>query len=304
MPTDVVTGAFGYTGRYITRRLLAAGRSVTTLTSRGPEENPFGPAVRAAPYAFDRPDQLTAALAGAEVLYNTYWIRFPHGGRTFEQAIENTRTLLRCAREAGVRRIVHLSITRPDERSPWPYFRGKAIVERAIRESGLSYAILRPTVIFGVEDIQINNIAWTLRRFPVVPVPGRGDGRLQPIYVEDLADLAVAAGRRGDDEVFDAVGPEVFTYDQLVRLLAEAVGSRARVVRVPPWLALAGAWAVGRAVGDVLLTRDELAALLADRLVSDAAPTGATRLSDWVTRHGALLGAAYHHELRRHWRTT
>ncbi len=106
-------------------------------------------------------------MRGATVLYNTYWVRFTKGRASFDQAVANTEILVRAAVEAGVRRFVHVSITNPSEESPLPYFRGKAVVERMLVESGLSHAILRPTVLFGREDILINNIAWLLRKLPV-----------------------------------------------------------------------------------------------------------------------------------------
>ena len=299
---DVVTGAFGYTGRYITARLLACGKRVRTLTGHPARPNPFGGAVEVAPLDFGNPGQLTRSLRGAETLYNTYWIRFPHGAATYEKAVENSRMLFRAAREAGVRRLVHISITQASQDSPFAYFRGKGLVEEALRESGLSHAILRPTVVFGPEGILINNIAWLLRRFPVFAVPGRGDYRLQPVFVEDVAELAVAAGDSRDNLILDAVGPETFTFDELVRLVARAVGSRARLVHLPPGLALWLSRLVGLFVGDVVLTREEVDGLMANLLVSDAPPTGRTRLSNWLARNADQVGGRYASELDRHYR--
>ena len=299
---DVVTGAFGYTGRYITARLLACGKRVRTLTGHPARPNPFGGAVEVAPLDFGNPGQLTRSLRGAETLYNTYWIRFPHGAATYEKAVENSRVLFRAAREAGVRRLVHISITQASQDSPFAYFRGKGLVEEALRESGLSHAILRPTVVFGPEGILINNIAWLLRRFPVFAVPGRGDYRLQPVFVEDVAELAVAAGDSRDNLILDAVGPETFTFDEFVRLVARAVGSRARLVHLPPGLALWLSRLVGLFVGDVVLTREEVDGLMANLLVSDAPPTGRTRLSNWLARNADQVGGRYASELDRHYR--
>src|SRR5208283_1221478 len=184
-----VTGAFGYSGRYIAARLLDEGREVITLTNSLARANPFGGRVRAFPLAFDEPEQLAKSLAGVDVLFNTYWVRFNHRLFTHTQAVQNTLVLFEAARRAGVRRVVHVSITNPSEDSPLEYFAGKARLERALREGGLSHAILRPTVLFGREDILINNIAWALRRFPFFAVFGDGSYRLQPIHVDDLADL-------------------------------------------------------------------------------------------------------------------
>jgi uncharacterized protein YbjT (DUF2867 family) len=298
----VVTGAFGYTGRHIARRLLAIGRRVTTFTGRLDRPNPFGDAVRAAPFNFDDPKALVATLRGARTLYNTYWVRFSRGRVTFEQAIENTRTLFTAAEEAGVQRVVHLSVTNPSEDSPLPYFRGKAILERILRESSLSYAIIRPTVIFGAEDILINNIAWLIRRLPFFAIPGSGDYKLQPIFADDLAELAVDSGQRTENLVVDAAGPETFTFDELVRLIAEGLGRKARLVHLPPTAALGLSKCVGYAVGDVVLTPDEVAGLAANLLISQEEPTGKTHLGDWLAENRDTVGLRYASELRRHYR--
>ena len=137
------------------------------MTRTPTSHSPFGDRVEALPLDFgDFNDRLVESLRGADALYNTYWIRFATRQRSrHEVAVQNSRILIGAAVEAGVRRIVHISITNPSEDSPLPYFRGKALVEKAIHESGLSYAILRPTVLFSPEDVLINNIAWFLRRF-------------------------------------------------------------------------------------------------------------------------------------------
>jgi NADH dehydrogenase len=295
---DVVTGAFGYTGRYLTERLLAAGGSVRTLTSKPP---PPGSPVEARPFAFDRPDDLAESLRGAQTLYNTYWVRFPRGDVTYGRAVENTRTLFAAAREAGVERIVHVSITNPDEHSPLPYFSGKAVLERELRESGTSHAIVRPTVVFGREDILINNIAWILRKLPLFVVPGSGAYRLQPVFVEDLARICTDLGSRRDDVVVDAVGPETYTFDELVDVVRDAVRSRARIVHAPPGVAFVLGSVIGRTVGDVLVTRDELRGLMDDLLVSGAPPLGETSFREWVHTHAAGLGRSYASELARHY---
>jgi NADH dehydrogenase len=251
---------------------------------------------------FDRPVELVESLRGASTLYNTYWVRFPHGDVTYEKAVANTRILIEAAREAGVRRIVHLSITNPSVDSTLGYFRGKAEIERLIAASGLAYAILRPTVIFGVEDVLINNIAWLLRHCPVFAVPGAGDYRLQPVFVIDIAEMAVAAGKETQNLVVDAVGPEIYTFQELVTLIARKVGSRARIVHLRPAVALFLSRLVGRAVHDVVLTQEEVEGLMAGLLVSQAPPTGRTRLSEWASRHAHLLGMRYTSELSRHFR--
>jgi len=298
-----VTGAFGYTGKYIARRLLEAGQDVITLTGRPERALPeFAGRVRAFPFHFDEPKQLRASLEGVDTLYNTYWVRFDHGEQTFALAVENTRALFGAARAAGVRRVVHVSITNPSLDSPLPYFQGKAALEQSLIESGLSYAILRPTVIYGAEDILINNIAWILRHFPVFAIPGSGSYRLQPIFVEDMAELAVQAGLRTENLVSDAVGPDIFSFDELLDLLAGSLGSRALRLHLPAGLALALSRVIGTLLGDVVLTQDEIAGLSANLLVSSAPPSGWTRLEDWLKENRAAVGLRYASELKRHYR--
>ncbi|MBI3031252.1 MAG: NAD(P)H-binding protein [Candidatus Rokubacteria bacterium] len=295
----VITGAFGYTGRYIARRLLAMGKEVRTLTAHPGRHHPFAEAVSVFPLAFEDPAALVRSLRGATTLYNTYWIRFPLADVTFDTAVANTRVLIGAAREAGVRRIVHVSITRADAGSRLPYFRGKGVVEDAIVRSGLSYAILRPTVIFGAEDILINNLAWLLRRFPIFALPGSGEYRLQPVFVEDVAEIAVRVAGQGENVVLDVVGPETYTFRELVLLLAETVRSRARIIGVQPGLALFLSRLVGSLVRDVILTRDELEGLMASLLVSDRSPLGRTSLRLWLAENADRVGARYASELAR-----
>ena len=298
---NVVTGAFSYTGKYITRQLLSMGKRVRTLTGRSDHENFFGSQVTTSPFNFDNLSLLTESLRGAATLYNTYWVRFPHGQVTFDKAIENTKTLMKAAEAAGVRRIVHISITNPSRESPFPYFRGKALVEKAIIHSKLSYAIVRPTVIFGTEGVLINNIAWLLRRFPIFAIPGSGDYRIQPVYVEDVAKVAVGAGHSDDNLVIDAVGPEVFTFDELVRLIAEEMHSRAKVIHVSPMLALFLVRLIGYAVRDVVITKDEIQGLMSNLLVSKSPSTGQTRLSEWLEQNADRVGAGYISDLQRYY---
>lgn len=299
---DVITGAFSYTGKYITRRLLEMGKRVRTLTGHPNNPNPFGERVSVYPFNFDNHNALVKSLEGAATLYNTYWIRFAHGSLTFDQAVANTQSLFTAAKEAGVRRIVHVSITNPAETSRLPYFKGKAILERSLIETGLSYSIIRPTVIFGAEDILINNIAWLIRRFPVFPIFGSGTYRLQPIYVEDMADLVVQAGQREVSEQIDAVGPDQFSYEQLVRLIAGKLHRRVLFMHVPPLLPFYAGKLIEPFIGDVLITRDEINGLMANLLISDREPTGHTHLSQWLAENADMVGKRYASELGRHYR--
>ncbi len=296
---DVVTGAFGYSGKYITRRLLDQGHAVRTLTNSIHRPNSFGRQVEAFPYNFDNIDQLTDLLRGAAVLYNTYWVRFDHTNFNHAAAIQNSLRMFSAAKQAGVRRVVHISITNPSVTSSLPYFSGKARLERGLIESGLPYTILRPAILFGKEDILINNIAWTLRHLPVFGVFGDGSYRLQPIYVDDLAKLAVIYGQDQVNRIIDAVGPETFTYRALVQAIGAIIGKNRPVISVSPEIGYWFGWLIGKLMGDVLITRDEISGLMQNLLYTNSPPTGETSLTEWLKEHASALGRHYASELRR-----
>jgi NADH dehydrogenase len=295
----VVTGAFGYSGKYITRRLLASGKRVRTLTNSPQRENPFGGIVTAHPYVFENPYELARSMQGAKVLVNTYWVRFNHAGFNHTEAVHNTLRLFDAAKRARVPRVVHISITNPSLDSKLPYFRGKAELEDALRASGLSYAILRPTVLFGKEDILINNIAWMLRRFPVFGLFGDGQYQLQPIYVDDLAQLVVDAAVSTETGVVDAIGPETFTYRDMVTLIGQAIGHERRMISIPPPIGLALSGILGSILGDVVVTKEEIAGLMQNLLVTNSSPVGHTPLSRWVMENNSILGLRYSSEIAR-----
>jgi len=294
-----VTGAFGYSGRYIAARLLAAGQEVITLTNSVGRENPFGNKVQAMPFNFDQPDRLRESLRGVEVLINTYWVRFDHRLFSHQQAVANTEVLFQAAKAAGVRRIVHVSITNPDINSDLPYFQGKAELELALGALGVSHCILRPTVLFGKEDVLINNIAWSLRHLPIFGVFGSGEYKLQPIYVDDLAAAAVAKIEGSQNEVVNAIGPETFTYRGLAEMIKRTLGVERLIIGVPNGVGYWGCRAVGLLVRDVVVTREEIRGLSEGRLYVNARPLGKTQLSEWVQQHKDTLGRHYTSELAR-----
>lgn len=296
-----VTGAFGYSGLHLSRLLLERGTRVCSLTGHPDRPDPFGGRVEVRRFHFEDPARLRDALADVKVLYNTYWVRFAHGTTSHARAVEHSRRLFRAAAEAGVERIVHVSITNPSLDAPLPYFKGKAEVEQALAASGVSHAVLRPAVFFGGRDVLINNIAWLLRRLPVFGIaPGRYG--LQPIHVDDMARLLVEQGESRTNVTLDAVGPEALGFDELVHLVRRAVGSRALVTTVPPWLLHLASRLLQAVVGDVVLTSDEVVGLTSNLLVSSGPPTGTTRFSDWLRQNGSGLGLAWASELDRHFK--
>ena len=302
--TDIVTGAFGYIGRYITGQLLDSGRGVKTITTHIEKPNPFGEQVKAYPYNFDRPELLQETLRGAETLYNTYWVRFNHGSSTFAQAVKNTEVLFQCAVEAGIQKIVQISVTNASSESPLPYYQGKAIQEEALKRCGVPYAIIRPTLVFGKEDILVNNIAWLIRKYPVFPIFGDGQYRVQPVYVDDLATIAIEAAKQTGNNIIDAIGSENYTFEAFVRLIAKTLSRNVVFVRTPPGLGITFGKVIGLAFQDVLLTKAELEGLMTNMLTSDQEPTGNTRFSAWLDENKHSVGSAYSSELVRHFRWT
>ncbi len=301
LKTVTITGAFSYTGKYVARLLLERGWRVRTLTGHPRRENPFGNGVQVFPFNFDRPDELRRSLLGTSTLINTYWVRFPRGESTFETAVRNTRILINAAKTAGVQRIVHVSIANPSADSPLGYYRGKAELEQAVIDSGLAYTIVRPTVIFGDEDILINNIAWFVRRFPLFGIPGDGSYRIRPIYVEDMARLMADAVDARGNKLIDAIGPETYTFEELVRLIAGSIGRPVRLVHLPASLAYLATLVAGWFVGDVVLTWEEYRGLMGNLLAPEGPASGSTRLSEWLAAHKDSVGMRYASEVARHY---
>lgn len=303
MPSErsihAVTGAFGYSGKYIAKRLIDAGHEVITLTNSHDKSNTFREAIRVFPLRFDDSDQLIESLQGVRTLYNTYWVRFNYAGFSHAMAVSNTIRLIQAAQRAGVERIVHLSITNPSATSLFEYFRGKAKLEQVIIDSGISYAILRPTVLFGKEDILINNIAWTLRKLPVFGLFGDGSYKLQPIYVDDLAKVAINQGANSDNKIINSIGPETFTYRELASSIGMIIGKPRPILPLPPRIAYFFGSLIGKLVGDVMITWEEIGGLMANLLYVDSSPTGETRLTEWASKHAASLGLRYANELQR-----
>lgn len=296
-----VTGAFSYSGKHIARRLLDRGEEVITLTGHPNRPNPFDGKVKVYPLDFDEAG-MTESLRGADVLVNTYWVRFDKGENTQPRAVENTRRLINAAVKAGVKRIVHISIANPSADSHLPYYWGKAANENAVIESGLSYAILRPTVLYGGgEDVLINNIAFLLRRFPFFFIPGDGSYGIQPVHIEDLADLAVEAVYSKENYAIDVAGPDAYTFKQLVQLVGETIGTKRLIISVPPRLALFAAQFLSLFLKDVLLTPEEVDGLMANLLVSREPARGKTVFKDWLKENRFQVGVRYASELARHY---
>lgn len=302
---DVVTGAFSYSGARIAERLLASGRQVRTLTFHPDRAHPLRDRIDAVPYRFDDSAALARSLEGVDTLYNTYWVRFDHGPTTFAAAVVNSRMLFEAARDAGVRRVVHVSIANPSVASSLPYYRGKALVERALAEARIPHSIVRPTWIFGGErEVLANNIAWILRHMPLFAMPGNGRYPVQPVHVDDLVDICLDSAHAGSDVVVDAAGPETMSFEALVQAIRRATGSRVPIVHLPPVAMAAVARALGFLVHDVVLTSDEIKGLTSGLLISHRPPLGRIAFTAWLNQHAGSIGQSYANELERHFGPT
>ena len=301
---DAVTGAFGFTGRALAERLLTDGHDLVTLSRRSGEGDPLRDQLRVEPFDTDRPDRLVASLAGVDTLFNTFWIRFPRGTMTYERAVAQSAALVAAARDAGVRRIVHLSVVNAAPDGPTPYVRAKAALEAIVRSSGLEWVIVRPTLTYGPGDILINNLAWALRRLPVYGLPGLGRYTVQPVHVDDVARICAEAASMDAGQTIDAAGPEILRYRDLVSMVRDAIGSRSIVVPMPPALVLAAARLLGPVVRDVVLTRDAVRELTSSFLTSLQPARGTTPISDWLPANAASLGRAWASELDRNYRVS
>ena len=299
---DIVTGSFGYIGKYITRKLISSGKRVKTITTHPDKPNPFGNDVKAYPYSFDNPELLISILKGCDTLFNTYWVRFNYGKGSFETALRNTNILFESAKKTGIRKIVHISVTNPSESDALPYYRGKALQEKMLKELGISYSIIRPTLVFGKEDILVNNIAWTIRKFPFVPIFGSGDYKVQPVFVEDLASIAVECAKKNTSETLDAIGPETFSYREMLQVMASILNPDVKFIHVWPNVGIFLGKIIGLFLHDVLLTKDELKGLMLNKLTSRQTPNGKTKFTEWIKLNKGTVGERYTSELDRHFR--
>jgi NADH dehydrogenase len=230
------------------------------------------------------------------------WVRFPFDGQTYESALANTGTLFQCAKRAGVKRIVHIGVTQASINSDLPYYSGKALQESILSESGVPFSVVRPTLVFGKEDILVNNIAWLIRTSPIFPIFGSGLYRVQPVFVEDLAEIAVHQSTNSPGTIVDAIGPETFTFQQFVTLIADKIGKRPGIVKVPPSVGIVCGQILGLFLRDVLLTRNELKGLMDELLTSRQLPNATTKFSDWLEQNKSTVGSRYSSEIARHFR--
>lgn len=291
--TAVVTGAFGNIGAAAAAVLAARGWRVVTLTNRPAAS---ASVATAHPLRFHA-SYLRGVIAGAEAFVNTYWVRLPSHGAGFEEAVANSRLLAEAARDAGVARFVQVSVTHASPDSPSPYYAGKARVDTHVAATFRSHAVVRPTLVVGPKDVLTGNMAWFLRRSPVIPVP-KGEHPVQPVTLDDVGRLIADRVEAGDSGITEAAGPERFTFRGWLELLARALGLRRRFFAVPASLFLAATGLAGLVLRDTVVSRDELRSLARGSLVPEGPPTCPTPASAWLMAHGRTLGIRFVNDRR------
>ncbi len=295
----IVTGALGYSGKIITEKLLKKNYEVKTLTNSSHKTNPFGNKLKIEPFNFNNPNKLIKSISGFDTLINTYWVRFNHKNFNHSDAVSNTKQLFDCAKAAGIKRIIHVSITNPSTTSNLEYFKGKGVLEDYLQNLNVNYSIIRPAVLFGKEDILINNIAWMIRHLPIFGVFGNGSYKLQPIYIDDFADIIINEISNHNNAIINAIGPETFTYKQLVKTIMDIIHVQKRIINVSPTVGYLAGKLISTIKNDVTITKEEIKGLMDNLLFVDEKATGTTRLTDWLKSNEKTIGIKYANELSR-----
>lgn len=275
-----VFGGTGFLGRRIVRRLAADGASVRIAVRRPErarllEERAADGRIEAV--SADVWDETTVAPAvdGAEAVVNTVGHYIERGKATFEAIHgQGAAHVARAAAAAGVERLVHISGLGADPASPSPYVRARGVGERLVHQAFPKATILRPSVIFGPEDAFFNRLAGLARVMPVLPLFGTGDVKLQPVYVDDVAEAVAAAlaSPEAAGRVYELGGPRAYSYRALVELVLEVSGRRRALLPVPylVWEVLAAVMAPFPARP---ISRDQVRLMRTDNVVSAQALT-------------------------------
>jgi uncharacterized protein YbjT (DUF2867 family) len=273
-----VFGGSGFIGRYVVKRLAAAGH-VVRVAVRDTEAalflKPMGAVGQVVPLYTDLAERGTIerAVAGADCVVNLVGILAERRRGDFQRIqAEGPGLIGAAAAAAGVPRLVHVSAIGADPASPSLYARSKGQGEQALHAAFPNATILRPSIVFGPEDQFFNRFAALAMVSPVMPVIA-GGMRLQPVYVGDVADAVMAslAGAAAAGRVFELGGPDVWTMRQILAWILLQIGRRRLLLTVPMGLARLQATILERLPGK-LLTRDQLLLLERDNVVAEGAP--------------------------------
>ena len=270
-----VFGGAGFVGRYIVKRLAAAGAGVR-VACRDPERakflKPAGGVGQVVPVQANLryPESVRAAVEGVDAVVNCVGVLVSRGAQSFG-AIHavGAGDVASAAAEAGAGRLVHISAIGADAESTAAYARSKAAGEAAVREAFPDAAILRPSLVIGPEDDFFNRFALLARLLPALPLVGGGFTRFQPAYVGDVADAAIAALDRAGGQ-FELGGPKIYSFRQLMELLLEEIGRKRLLVPVPFQVMQAKA-AFIQFVPGAPITPDQVESLKYDNVVSEGA---------------------------------
>ena len=266
-----ITGANGFVGRNVIAALLGdlgGGiepgdiRAIVRDPERAAAELPrAGLDVRRADVT--DPESLRAAFDGIEAVVHTVAVPTERAA-TFERVnAEGTRAVAREAAHAGVGRIVHISAIGAAPDSPYPFLRSKGAGEAAIDASGIPHVVLRPSILFGPGDDFFPRLRFSLR-FPIVPLPGGGVARFQPLHVEDLAHAVRAALRGPMTGTFEVGGPDPVSYREMLQEAMRAYGTRRPTVPLPVVLMKPAAFLFERTMADPPVTVRQLDLLAVD----------------------------------------
>jgi NADH dehydrogenase len=277
-----VFGGTGFLGRRIVRHLLDHGFPVRAA-SRHPERvgSAFRPDAAPETTKADIHDETTvaAALFGAYGAVNAVSLYVERGRETFDAVhVEAAARVARLARESGVERLIHVSGIGADPASSAPYIAARGRGEIAVQQAFPCAILIRPAVMFGPDDAFLTTVVRLLRILPVYPIFGRGETKLQPVYVEDVAEgiARVLAGAGGSAASYEFAGARVYTYEELVRIVADRINARPRLVPLPFAL-----WRILASGAEFLpgspLTRNQVALMQRDNIASGDCP-GLSRL--------------------------
>src|SRR4051812_43259387 len=274
-----VFGGTGFLGRRIVRQLLDHDLEVRAA-SRRPERTAsmFEPNV--AGLTLVRADvqnetEVIAALAGSYAVVNCVSLYVERGQDTFDALhVEAAARLSRLVRAAGVDRLAHISGIGADPASPSPYISARGHGEQVVQTAFPSAILIRPAVMFGPDDAFLTTLVRLVRLLPVYPMFGRGETKLQPVYVEDVADAVtrlIASTGATSQPYYELGGPQIFTYEELLRTIARHIGARTRFVPMPFVLWHALAW-ISEHVPGAPLTRNQIALMQHDNVASPNCP--------------------------------
>jgi len=271
----LVTGGTGFIGRHVVPRLVEGGEKVR-VASRGSRKATLPAGVDQVTADVGSGEGLAQAMAGVDKVAHLVAVITEKGAQRFDAVIRGgTANVVSEAERAGVKKLVYLSAIGAAPDPKYPYWHAKWQAEQTVTASNLNWTILRSSLVFGPEDDFFNRLNRLIRRMPVAPVAGNGKTRFQPVWVEDVVSCVVACLNDGvhDREVVEIGGPEYYTYDEIIDLIRQKIGTRKPKVHVPLWLMRPAARVLQAVLPSPPVTTEQLAMLSKDNVTAlDAVP--------------------------------